>query len=191
MGVPATEEEIRHAADLAQATEFIDRLPDGLDTVIGERGLTLSGGQRQRIALARALFSRPRVLILDDATSAIDATTEARILAGLRAELSDVTVLAVAHRQSTLDLAERVAIIDSGHVVVTDDVATLIDDPRYLRIMEPDCGPLGYSQAPTPTCGRRRRPRTHGHINTRAAWAAAWVAAAVAEAVAWATSRRP
>ncbi|HJD77570.1 MAG TPA: ABC transporter ATP-binding protein/permease [Corynebacterium pollutisoli] len=142
MGVPATEEEIRHAADLAQATEFIDRLPDGLDTVIGERGLTLSGGQRQRIALARALFSRPRVLILDDATSAIDATTEARILAGLRAELSDVTVLAVAHRQSTLDLAERVAIIDSGHVVVTDDVATLIDDPRYLRIMDPTPEPL-------------------------------------------------
>ena len=142
MGTDATDDEVRHAADLAQATEFIDRLDDGMDTVVGERGLTLSGGQRQRIALARALLARPRVLILDDATSAIDATTEARILAGLRRELSDVTVLAVAHRQSTLDLAERVAIIDSGHVVVTDDVATLIDDPRYLRIMDPTPEPL-------------------------------------------------
>ncbi|MDO5671122.1 MAG: ABC transporter ATP-binding protein [Corynebacterium sp.] len=142
MGTAATEEQVRHAAELAQATEFIDRLPEGLDTIVGERGLTLSGGQRQRIALARALFSRPRVLILDDATSAIDAATEARILAGLRAELHDVTVLAIAHRQSTLDLAERVAIIDSGHIIVTDDLDSLIDDPRYLRIMDPTPEPL-------------------------------------------------
>ena len=142
MGVEATDEEIRHAAGLAQALEFIDRLPEGLDTVVGERGLTLSGGQRQRIALARALFSRPRVLILDDATSAIDAATEARILAGLRDELADVTVLAVAHRQSTLDLAERVAIIDDGRIIAVDTVAALADDPRYLRIMDPEPVPL-------------------------------------------------
>ncbi|RSZ65463.1 ABC transporter ATP-binding protein [Corynebacterium hylobatis] len=137
MGSGATEEQVRHAADLAQATEFIDRLPEGLDTVVGERGLTLSGGQRQRIALARALLARPRVLILDDATSAIDATTEARILAGLRAELADVTVLAIAHRQSTLDLAERVAIIDAGRITVTGDPETLAADPRFTAIMDP------------------------------------------------------
>lgn len=142
MGAEATDEEIRHAAALAQATEFIDRLPEGLDTVVGERGLTLSGGQRQRIALARALFSRPRVLILDDATSAIDAATEARILAGLRDELADVTVLAVAHRQSTLDLAGRVAIIDEGRITAVDTLEALADDPRYLRIMDPAPVPL-------------------------------------------------
>jgi len=142
MGAEATDEEIRHAAGLAQALEFIDRLPEGLDTVVGERGLTLSGGQRQRIALARALFSRPRVLILDDATSAIDAATEARILAGLRRELTDVTVLAVAHRQSTLDLAERVALIDDGRITAVDTVAALAEDPRYLRIMDPEPVPL-------------------------------------------------
>ncbi|MDO5511940.1 ABC transporter ATP-binding protein [Corynebacterium sp.] len=173
MGAQATEEEIRHAADLAQATEFIDRLPEGLDTVVGERGLTLSGGQRQRIALARALFARPRVLILDDATSAIDATTEARILAGLRAELGDVTVLAVAHRQSTLDLAERVAIIDGGHVTVTDALPALIDDPRYLRIMDPTPTPLpDRSDIPEPAHAQLwpegvARERTE-HINTQA-----------------------
>ena len=137
MGSDASDEDIRHAADLAQATEFIDRLPEGFATVVGERGLTLSGGQRQRIALARALLARPRILILDDATSAIDAATEARILAGLRRELADVTVLAVAHRQSTLDLAERVAILDAGHVIAVDSVSSLVDDPRYLRIMDP------------------------------------------------------
>lgn len=172
MGTDATDDEVRHAADLAQASEFIDRLPDGIDTVVGERGLTLSGGQRQRIALARALLSRPRVLILDDATSAIDATTEARILAGLRRELSDVTVLAVAHRQSTLDLAERVAIIDAGHVTVTGSLDSLIDDPRYLRIMDPTPEPLpDRSDIPEPSHADLWpegvvRERTE-HINTQ------------------------
>ncbi|QGU04289.1 ABC transporter ATP-binding protein [Corynebacterium comes] len=155
MGSAATEEEIRHAADLAQATEFIDRLPEGFDTVVGERGLTLSGGQRQRIALARALLARPRVLILDDATSAIDAATEARILTGLREELADVTVLAVAHRQSTLDLAERVAIIDAGRITVTGDHLALADDPRFTAIMDPSPTPLpDRSAIPEPTRGQ-------------------------------------
>lgn len=155
MGSATTEEDIRHAADLAQATEFIDRLPEGFDTVVGERGLTLSGGQRQRIALARALLSRPRVLILDDATSAIDAATEARILAGLRGELADVTVLAVAHRQSTLDLAERVAIIDAGRITVTGDPHLLADDPRFTAIMDPSPTPLpDRSAIPEPPRGQ-------------------------------------
>ncbi|WP_460490533.1 ABC transporter ATP-binding protein/permease, partial [Corynebacterium nasicanis] len=124
------------------------------------------------IALARALFARPRILILDDATSAIDAATEARILAGLRAELRDVTVLAVAHRQSTLDLAERVAIIDAGHLTVADSLAALIDDPRYLRIMDPTPPPLpDRSAVPEPTHAQLwpagvTRERTE-HISTQ------------------------
>lgn len=151
MGSGATDDEVRHAADLAQASEFIDRLDDGMDTVVGERGLTLSGGQRQRIALARALLARPRVLILDDATSAIDAATEARIIAGLRAELADVTVISVAHRQSTLDLAEHVAIVDGGHVTVAGTVDSLADDPRYLRLMDPSPSLPDRAVGPEPT----------------------------------------
>ncbi|WJY63067.1 Putative multidrug export ATP-binding/permease protein [Corynebacterium atrinae] len=137
MGADAPEDDIRHAADLAQALAFIEELPDGFDTVVGERGLTLSGGQRQRIALARALFARPRVLILDDATSAIDAATEARIIHGLRAELTEVTIVSVAHRQSTLDLADTVAIVDSGRVIAEGTVADLATDPRFLALMDP------------------------------------------------------
>ncbi|RNE48449.1 ABC transporter ATP-binding protein [Corynebacterium alimapuense] len=138
MSSGASDAEIIHAAELAQAAEFIDDLPSGLDTVVGERGLTLSGGQRQRIALARALLARPRILVLDDATSAIDSSTEARIIAALRAELSEVTVLAIAHRQSTLDLAERVAIVDQGRVTLSGELTTLQDDPRYRKLMNPD-----------------------------------------------------
>lgn len=141
MGAAATDEQVTHAAELAQADEFISELPEGYDTVVGERGLTLSGGQRQRIALARALFARPRVLILDDATSAIDATTEARILTGLRTELTDVTVLAVAHRQSTLDLAERVAVIDAGRITALDTVDQMRHHPDFIRLMSPDTAP--------------------------------------------------
>lgn len=148
MGATATEEEIRHAAELAQAVSFIEDLPDGFDTVVGERGLTLSGGQRQRIALARALFARPRILILDDATSAIDAATEARIIHGLRAELNDVTIISVAHRQSTLDLADNVAIVDSGRVVASGPVTEVSTDPRFLAVMDPT--PLQREIGPDP-----------------------------------------
>ena len=116
MGHDYSDDEVRRAATLAQADEFITDLEEGYDTVVGERGLTLSGGQRQRIALARALLARPRILILDDATSAIDAATEKAILDGLRAELEDVTVIAVAHRRSTLALTERVIVIEDGAV---------------------------------------------------------------------------
>ncbi|MEH0146843.1 ABC transporter ATP-binding protein [Corynebacterium sp. Q4381] len=108
---------VREAARLARADEFIERLPNGYDTEVGERGLTLSGGQRQRIALARALMAKPAVLVLDDATSAIDAENEALILANLRSHLDGVTVIAVAHRQSTVDHADRVVVMDQGRVV--------------------------------------------------------------------------
>jgi ATP-binding cassette subfamily B protein len=113
----ATDAEVEHAARLAQAHEFVEALPDGYDTVIGERGITLSGGQRQRIAIARALVVDPRVLILDDATASVDATTESRIRDGLREAMRDRTTIIIAHRLSTIALADEVVVLDGGRVV--------------------------------------------------------------------------
>ncbi|RPE78730.1 MULTISPECIES: ABC transporter ATP-binding protein [unclassified Frondihabitans] len=112
----ASDAEIRHAAEVAHAAGFIDELPRGFDTVVGERGLSLSGGQRQRIALARAVVADPRILVLDDATSAIDATTEQSIHDALRDELTGRTVLLIAHRESTLHLADRIVVLEHGRV---------------------------------------------------------------------------
>jgi ATP-binding cassette subfamily B protein len=117
-GAPwATDDEVRQAADRAQATEFIESLPDGYATQIGERGLTLSGGQRQRIAIARALLVNPRILILDDATAAVDATTEAKIKRALQELMRDRTTIIIAHRLSTISLAGRVVVMDRGRIV--------------------------------------------------------------------------
>jgi ATP-binding cassette subfamily B protein len=117
-GLPgATDEEIEAAARVVEAHDFITELPRGYETVVGERGLTLSGGQRQRIALARAIVSDPRILILDDATSAIDSKTEESIHEGLRGVMAGRTTLLVAHRRSTLHLADRIVILDHGRVV--------------------------------------------------------------------------
>jgi ATP-binding cassette subfamily B protein len=113
----ATDEEIEEAARIAQAHGFIQELPCGYDTMVGERGLTLSGGQRQRIALARAILADPRILILDDATSAIDATVEEAIHDALRSVLANRTTLLVAHRRSTLHLADRIVVLDQGRIV--------------------------------------------------------------------------
>ena len=112
----ASDEEIERAARLAQAHEFIAELPDGFDTVIGERGITLSGGQRQRIAIARALVVDPRVLIFDDATASVDATTEAKIKLGLAEAMRGRTTIIIAHRLSTISLADEIVVLDSGRI---------------------------------------------------------------------------
>ncbi|MCP9207469.1 ABC transporter ATP-binding protein [Streptomyces sp. NEAU-Y11] len=117
-GLPdATEERIRAAARAAQADGFIAGLPDGYDTQVGEQGLTLSGGQRQRLALARAILTDPRLLVLDDATSAVDARVEHEIHEALRGVMAGRTTLLIAHRLSTLALADRVAVLDRGRLV--------------------------------------------------------------------------
>jgi ATP-binding cassette subfamily B protein len=113
----APEEELVHAARLAQAHEFIERLPDGYATVIGERGITLSGGQRQRLAIARALVLDPRILILDDATASVDAATEAKIRIGLREAMRGRTTVIIAHRLSTIALADEIVVLEGGRVV--------------------------------------------------------------------------
>ncbi|GAA2615256.1 ABC transporter ATP-binding protein [Streptomyces axinellae] len=116
-GAPdATDEQIRAAARAAQADGFIGELPDGYETAVGEQGLTLSGGQRQRIALARAILTDPRLLLLDDATSAVDARVEHEIHEALRGVMAGRTTLLIAHRQSTLALADRIAVLDGGRL---------------------------------------------------------------------------
>ena len=132
----ATEEQIVAAARAAQAHEFIERLPQGYDTVVGEQGLTLSGGQRQRVALARALVTDPRLLVLDDATSAIDPRLEAEIHAALRAVMQGRTTLIIAHRRSTLNLADRIVVLDAGRVADTGTHAELEERcPLYRRLI--------------------------------------------------------
>ncbi|MGI9608036.1 MAG: ABC transporter ATP-binding protein [Acidimicrobiales bacterium] len=115
MGEPADQPELEAAAATSQAHDFITATPGGYGTVVGERGVTLSGGQRQRVALARALFRKPSVLLLDDATSAVDPSVESAILEGLHEE-AEVTVLMVAHRLSTIRLADRVAFLENGRI---------------------------------------------------------------------------
>jgi ATP-binding cassette subfamily B protein len=132
----ATEEQIVAAARAAQAHEFIVRLPQGYDTVVGEQGLTLSGGQRQRVALARALVTDPRLLVLDDATSAIDPRLEAEIHAALRAVMRGRTTLIIAHRRSTLNLADRIVVLDAGRVADTGTHEELEERcPLYRRLI--------------------------------------------------------
>ncbi len=113
----ASWEEVLAAAQAAEADEFITALPKGYDTVVGEQGLTLSGGQRQRVALARALLTDPRILVLDDATSAVNTRIEAEIHGRLKQIMAGRTTLLIAHRRSTLQLADRIAVLDQGHLV--------------------------------------------------------------------------
>src|SRR5882757_6626499 len=135
----ATEDEVRAAARSAQVEEFVDQLPAGYNTLVGERGLTLSGGQRQRIALARALLSTPRILLLDDATSAVDSTTEAAIHATLREVTATRTTILIAHRRSTLALADRIVVLDGGRVLDIGTEAEL-DERGTLTLLGDECG---------------------------------------------------
>jgi ATP-binding cassette, subfamily B, bacterial len=147
----ATDEEIRSAARMAQAHEFISELPEGYDTVVGERGITLSGGQRQRIAIARAILVDPRVLVLDDATASVDSTTEARIRLGLREAMRGRTTLIIAHRLSTLALADEIVVLDHGRIVARgtrEELATT--SPVYREILEHGLVEQGVVEAATP-----------------------------------------
>jgi ABC-type multidrug transport system fused ATPase/permease subunit len=117
LGGDIADADVWAALELAQADRFVRALPDGIDTRVGERGATLSGGQRQRIALARALARRPRLLILDDATSSVDPRVEARILTGLRDAALPSTVVVVAHRSATIRLADEIVYVEQGAVV--------------------------------------------------------------------------
>ncbi len=133
----ATREEVVAAARRAQAHGFIATLPDGYDTRVGERGLTLSGGQRQRLAIARALLADPRILILDDATSSIDASTEREIKQGLEAAMAGRTTFVIAHRLSTIALADEIAILDAGRLVDRGTHDELLKrSPFYREIVE-------------------------------------------------------
>ena len=134
LGMPdAPFEAVEAAARAAQAHDFILELPHGYDTVVGERGITLSGGQRQRIAIARALLIDPRILVLDDATASVDATTEAKIRTGLREVMRGRTTIIIAHRLSTIALADEVVVIDHGHVAAQGTQAELLETSPVFR----------------------------------------------------------
>ena len=139
MGKPdATEDELLAALEVAQATFALD-LPWGLDTRIGEQGLSLSGGQRQRLALARAIVGRPRILVLDDPLSAVDVHTEAAVQAALRPWLEDCTVFIVVHRPSTVALADRCVLLQDGRVVAVGSHHDLLaSEPRYRAVLSED-----------------------------------------------------
>lgn len=189
----ATQEEIETAARAAQADRFIAELPQGYDTKVGEHGLTLSGGQRQRIALARAILTDPRLLLLDDATSAVDARVEHEIHEALRSVMAGRTTLLIAHRRSTLGLADRIAVLDGGRLadIGTHEELTgrsalyrrLLTDPDELGGVSPGHTPppaaepeednsvrdeldaeFDVERGITPACGSARKgPRSRRH----------------------------
>ncbi len=133
-GAPGLDDaEVERIAQLAQAHEFVERLPNGYDTIIGERGITLSGGQRQRLAIARALAVDPRVLILDDATASVDASTEARIRVGLREAMRNRTTLIIAHRLSTIALADEIVVLDDGRIAARGTHEELLVTSQVYR----------------------------------------------------------
>jgi len=150
LGADIDDEAVWAALRLAQADRFVQALPDGLDTRVGERGTSLSGGQRQRLALARALVRRPRLLVLDDATSSVDPAVEAAILRGLRAADLAATVVVVAYRRATITLADEVVYVERGRVLGRGTHAELLTStPGYARLV------LAYDEAEQ----ERRRTR--------------------------------
>src|SRR3954454_14750877 len=129
----ATQEEVEDAARRADIHDFITDLPDGYDTLVGERGLTVSGGQRQRLAIARAIVRDPRILILDDATSSVDATTEAQIKAALRELMRDRTTFIIGHRLSTIALADEIVVLERGRVAARGSHDELLEQSELYR----------------------------------------------------------
>jgi ATP-binding cassette subfamily B protein len=129
----ATRDEVVEAAARAQIAGFIQTLPEGYDTLVGERGLTLSGGQRQRIAIARAVLADPRILVLDDATSSVDASTENEIKQALRDVMAGRTTIVIAHRLSTIALADEIVVLDAGRIVARGDHAHLLERSELYR----------------------------------------------------------
>jgi ATP-binding cassette subfamily B protein len=129
-------DDVEASARAAQADGFIQALPDGYDTVIGERGYDLSGGQRQRIAIARTLLAEPDILILDDATSAVDVRVEEAIHDALAARRAGRTTIVIAHRLSTIALADRVALLEGGRIVAEGRHTELLaTEPRYAEVL--------------------------------------------------------
>jgi ABC-type multidrug transport system fused ATPase/permease subunit len=136
LGEDVPDADVQRAIELARAGDFVAALPHGLDTRVGERGTSLSGGQRQRLALARALVRRPRLLVLDDATTAVDPHVEAGILAGLREAGSDTTVVVVAYRMATIALADEVVYLERGRVSARGTHAELLrSSPGYQHLV--------------------------------------------------------
>jgi ATP-binding cassette subfamily B protein len=129
----ATDDEVLGAAARAGLAEFVQSLPAGYETRVGERGLTLSGGQRQRVAIARALVANPRILILDDATSSVDATTESRIKEALRQVMEGRTTFVIAHRLSTISLADEIVVLEGGRVAARGTHAELLESSDLYR----------------------------------------------------------
>nr|WP_180218246.1 ABC transporter ATP-binding protein [Streptomyces albus] len=164
-GAPdATDAQIRAAAEAAQADRFIAELPDGYETAVGEQGLTLSGGQRQRIALARALLTDPRLLLLDDATSAVDARVEHEIHEALREVMAGRTTLLIAHRQSTLALADRIAVLDGGRLADIGTHEELTERCALYRRLLTDPDELGEVERDPAGMAARHAHRTVGGI---------------------------
>ena len=125
-GADATDEEIIACARMAAADEFIEKLPEGYRSFLGERGVRLSGGQRQRIAIARALLKNPPLLLLDEATSALDAESERLVQGALEAAMGGRTTLVIAHRLATVQRSDRIIVLDNGHIVETGTHASLV-----------------------------------------------------------------
>ncbi len=138
----AGEAEVRRAAQIANADEFISRLPEGYDTLIGERGVKLSGGQRQRMAIARAVLADPKILILDEATSNLDTESERLIQSGLSRLMQDRTCFVIAHRLSTITHADRIVVLEDGREVESGTHAELMEvDSRYRAMVQLQTSP--------------------------------------------------